>query len=740
MRITRSTIAILFLITYFFTYSPQIFASELKVDSSNMEVGNVAQEPLDEELDVELSTVDIEFQENEEILETGTNKDATSDEVESVGDEELDTEVNDKSHENTKQETTTDSLIEESSNKDLLSNTEEEKIPGLYLKKGMFHESVIELKKDLEKLGFIKWKSQPNDYFGPSTEEALINLQNYYGLEPSGQTDIETLNKISEILSLPYQNGKRDKSIITLKVNLGILGYVKWKNQPTDFYGKQTENAIMAFQSDNNLPSSGIADPRTILKLEELANAPLKRGMYRQDVIDLKKKLEKLGFVKWKNEPNDFFGSSTDSVLKDFQQYYDVRVTGIADEETLKLVEQILSSPLQEGRSSKDAIKLKKDLETLGYVQWKNSPNEYYGASTKEAVKKFQKSYSLPESGIADAKTLNKIAAILKTTNSIGNRHKDNIQLKKDLELLGFVSWKNPPNDYFGVSTEQAVKSFQKHYGLAVNGIADKFTLDKIEEIKNSSLRIGQRHKDVIQLKKNLEILGYVKWKNSPNNYYGKETAWAVKKFQKENNLPTSGIVDEITLTIYKKATKSIVKIFLDPGHGGKDSGGVGIGLKEKDVVLDIALKTSSYLTNGYLGVDVKLSRTTDQFIELVDRSQIANSWGADYFVSLHTNALNGTAEGFETYIYNGKISKEEKDRQADIHNYILKRIEVKDRGMKQANFSVLRNTNMPAILIEYMFIDNAVENRLLKSASYRDYLAKITADAIANSYGLKRR
>src|SRR5699024_9764646 len=135
--------------------------------------------------------------------------------------------------------------------------------------------------------------------------------------------------------------------------------------------------------------------------------------------------------------------------------------------------------------------------------------------------------------------------------------------------------------------------------------------------------------------------------------------------------------------------------------------------LNEKDVVLDIARTTANVLTNNYSGVEVMLSRTTDTFIELSDRAKMANDWEADYFVSFHANAFDGSAQGFETYIYSGNVSSETKERQKDIHNYLANRIDVNDRGMEEANFHVLRETTMPAILLEYMFIDNATENAL---------------------------
>lgn len=214
-----------------------------------------------------------------------------------------------------------------------------------------------------------------------------------------------------------------------------------------------------------------------------------------------------------------------------------------------------------------------------------------------------------------------------------------------------------------------------------------------------------------------------------------------------EGTIEKSDVEDDASITGEKniaKQNKAVqsgsFKIFLDPGHGGDDPGAQANGLNEKDVVLDIALKTKEVLDRDYEGVETKLSRSTDTFVELLDRSKMANDWGADYFVSFHINSFDGTASGFESYIYNGVVGDETKTRQHHIHTYLADRLEVQDRGRKAANFSVLRNSQMSAILLEYMFIDHPDENELLKSKTYRDYLGTLTAEAIADTYDLDKK
>ncbi|SDJ34229.1 N-acetylmuramoyl-L-alanine amidase, partial [Natribacillus halophilus] len=184
----------------------------------------------------------------------------------------------------------------------------------------------------------------------------------------------------------------------------------------------------------------------------------------------------------------------------------------------------------------------------------------------------------------------------------------------------------------------------------------------------------------------------------------------------------------------------SEVKIFIDPGHGGNDPGGIGQGLEEKDVALDISLHVAEVLEEDYVGVDVMMSRTTDEFIELPDRAAMANDWGADYFVSVHNNAFNGSASGFESFIFNGNVSSTTIEKQEEVHQYIANELTATDRGMKRENFSVLRNTAMSAILLELLFIDNATDAEMLGSPQGREELGHITADAIAHAWNIEAR
>ena len=179
------------------------------------------------------------------------------------------------------------------------------------------------------------------------------------------------------------------------------------------------------------------------------------------------------------------------------------------------------------------------------------------------------------------------------------------------------------------------------------------------------------------------------------------------------------------------------MKIFIDPGHGGQDSGATGNGLREKELTLEIATHIKNLLLAEYNNVTVKMSRTDDSYVTLTERTSSANAWGADYFLSIHINA--GGGEGYEDYIYPG-ISGVTKAYQSNIHSEVMKLVNFKDRGMKTANFHVLRESNMPALLTENGFIDNSRDATKLKSASFIDAIARGHVNGIAKSFALTKK
>jgi N-acetylmuramoyl-L-alanine amidase len=185
-----------------------------------------------------------------------------------------------------------------------------------------------------------------------------------------------------------------------------------------------------------------------------------------------------------------------------------------------------------------------------------------------------------------------------------------------------------------------------------------------------------------------------------------------------------------------------MVKIKLDPGHGGKDPGANRNGLREKDLTLQIAKMVKNYLETDFEGADVSLTRSEDRFLELTERAEMANKERSDLFVSIHINSAEGsTANGFETFTYNGSSNSGTAAAQNVIHKAIMKFAPYfTDRGQKKANYAVLRQTNMKAVLTENGFIGNPGDAATLKDPAKLDKIALGHAEGIAQFLGLARK
>ncbi|GAA0595352.1 sporulation-specific N-acetylmuramoyl-L-alanine amidase [Virgibacillus siamensis] len=181
------------------------------------------------------------------------------------------------------------------------------------------------------------------------------------------------------------------------------------------------------------------------------------------------------------------------------------------------------------------------------------------------------------------------------------------------------------------------------------------------------------------------------------------------------------------------------MKLYLDPGHGGSDPGARGNGIVGKEIVLDIARRIRDILTSDYNGVNVKMSRIGDKSVSLEERTNEANSWGADYFLSIHCNAFNGKAQGYEDYIHESLSDSSQTAAYQDVmHEKIIAVNRLRNRGQKKANFHVLRETVMPALLTENGFIDNEHDAALISDPSWRQTVAQGHVNGLASAFNLE--
>ena len=284
------------------------------------------------------------------------------------------------------------------------------------------------------------------------------------------------------------------------------------------------------------------------------------------------------------------------------------------------------------------------------------------------------------------------------------------------------------------VKYETIVKPYLKSRLVVRMKDTDPGNLNRVISVKNPLVEkikvqeVGDKLTQIaVELNKDLE-----------NDNYKVYTA----ERDKRSNKPYRIVID---LKKAKKKVKSNIDgvkgraIVIDPGHGGTDSGAVGpSGVRECDVALSVSLKLRDLLTSN--GASVRMTRETDKDVygpnapagpELRARVNVGNfTPGTDIFVSVHCNAFaSPTANGMETYYYAG--SKDGQRLATCINEELAEAGGLHNRGVKTANFYVIKNSNMPATLLELAFVTNPREEKLLDDDDYQNKLSAAIAKGI---------
>jgi N-acetylmuramoyl-L-alanine amidase len=201
----------------------------------------------------------------------------------------------------------------------------------------------------------------------------------------------------------------------------------------------------------------------------------------------------------------------------------------------------------------------------------------------------------------------------------------------------------------------------------------------------------------------------------------------------------TSGSNSDLNIILLNK-TNSTPRgkiVFLDAGHGGRDTGARGSLADEKDINLAVTLKAGELLKQK--GIQVAYSRTDDSFVDLEEISNMANKTNASISVSVHCNAnTSATPGGTETYFYAPLsnpdlfVQRDDRCRLATLlQTELAKNLQRNNRGVKESNLSVLRNSQMPSALVEMAFISNPDEQALLMSEDFQNLAAAAIANAV---------
>ncbi|UCZ52724.1 N-acetylmuramoyl-L-alanine amidase [Bacillus shivajii] len=321
-----------------------------------------------------------------------------------------------------------------------------------------------------------------------------------------------------------------------------------------------------------------------------------------------------------------------------------------------------------------------------------------------------------------------------KTVFRLGDYHSKVIELRNSLADAGY-STSDQPKNYFGPSTRTAVTDFQRDSGITVDGVAGPQTFSTLREAVS-----------------NQKTYGYVSVSTTLNVRSGPGTSYSIIDSLSNNTkveiLETTsndwhkigydgkiGYVSAqfVELVIPSDGSLEGKKIILDPGHGGSDPGGIGNGIIEKDLVLDISLKARQILEDA--GATVIMTRTDDTYLTLSQRSTLANSSSADIFISVHANLFNGVVQGTETF-WHGRYERSRSISLANsIQDSVVEKMGTRYRRVAEGNFHVVRETKIPSTLLEVAFMDHPDDAAKLKQSSYRQRAAEGIYEGVLNYF-----
>lgn len=345
-----------------------------------------------------------------------------------------------------------------------------------------------------------------------------------------------------------------------------------------------------------------------------------------------------------------------------------------------------------------------------------------------------------------------------------GQRSRAVADLQARLDRLGFQVASEELGGLFGPSTEAAVKAVQQSRGLDVDGIVGEATWRELVEsswsLGDRPLQLSDPHlrgDDVRELQSRLNALGFNAGKH--DGIFGLRTDAALREFQRNLAIDEDGIcgletlsaLERLRLVMKQDLGPRIIereqrrsnppglagkRIVIDPGHGGADPGETAPwGETEADLVFRLAARTSVLLEAG--GAHAMLTRGPNDGPSESQRARLANEFGADLLLSLHLNAHpNPGARGAATYFFqHGRVGSEPGEHLAGLLQEALTASGLVDCRSHGKAYPILRETSMPAVVVEPCFLSNPEEVSLLTDPESVDILACALHSAVAGYF-----
>jgi N-acetylmuramoyl-L-alanine amidase len=312
---------------------------------------------------------------------------------------------------------------------------------------------------------------------------------------------------------------------------------------------------------------------------------------------------------------------------------------------------------------------------------------------------------------------------------------------------------------YFGSATERAVRTFQQRRRILVDGVVGPHTW---QELVEAGWRLGDRPlylaippmrgDDVSALQGRLNALGFDAGR--ADGIFGRNTDQGVRAFQREYDIPEDGIFGPrslaglIGLRVDRPGTAAGLReelrrvermgarnalVVVDPGHGGVDPGHTGPGgTREADVCWDLAERIAEQLSRS--GAHVRFTRTEAEGPDVAERARRANDLDAELFLSLHLNSHpRPSAEGASTYYFGGSRAGEV---LAEGIQGRLVALGLGDCRAHARSYPILKETRMPAVLVEPGFISNPQDERRLEVPEFRSAVAGAVTTGVEHYYG----
>ena len=305
--------------------------------------------------------------------------------------------------------------------------------------------------------------------------------------ETPAPIETETPGETSLLAGKMYKKGDTDELIRSVQSRLMELGYMD-SDEPTDYFGNQTHDSLVCFQRHNDLLADGILGEATyaLLISESAKEYVMQEGDEGDDVKEVQERLYELGYLD-KNSRTSVFGEKTAAAVRAFQSANKIKVDGKVGSKTLSVMysSDVVGNYYKFGDSDDSIIAYQKRLVKLGYLESSYECKGKMDSKTVSAIKTFQEANGLVRDGCLGPATMAQLNAkdAIAYALRLGMSGSDVKAAQQRLYKLGYLG-KGQATGYFGESTVEAVKAFQKRNSLTQNGEINAKTLEKLNSDK----------------------------------------------------------------------------------------------------------------------------------------------------------------------------------------------------------------------------------------------------------------